>query len=85
MNDLGRTIAKLRERAGLSQKDLATKMCLHGAQITNQAVSKWENGTTQPSASQFLICPLYSLTVIIFVSLCHTLVKFVFESTSQKL
>lgn len=66
MNDLGRTIAKLRERAGLSQKDLATKMCLHGAQITNQAVSKWENGTTQPSASQFLIlCHILGISDIL--------------------
>ena len=54
MNDLGRIIAAARERAGMSQKDVAAAMCRRGVQITNQAVSKWENGTTQPGAAQFL-------------------------------
>ena len=54
MEDLGRTIAMLREQVGLSQKELAGELCRNGICVTNQAISKWENGSTQPSAQQFL-------------------------------
>lgn len=52
---IGETIAQLREAKGLSQKELAAKLTANGVQVTNQAISKWENGSTQPNASQFLI------------------------------
>ena len=54
MNDLGRKIAAIRERRGLSQRDVADALCCRGLQLTNQAISKWETGATQPGAVQFL-------------------------------
>ena len=54
MSGIGETLYRLREKCGYSQKQLAALLCQQGVQVTNQAVSKWENGSTQPSASQFL-------------------------------
>ena len=54
MQDLGEKLTALRRRAGLSQKALAERLAVYGVFVSNQAVSKWENGMTQPSAEQFL-------------------------------
>ena len=54
MQDLGEKLAALRRRAGLSQKALAERLAVYGVQVSNQAVSKWEKGLTQPNAEQFL-------------------------------
>lgn len=54
MSELGEILSGLREKLGWSQKELAQRLCEQGVRVTNQAVSKWENGSTQPSASQFL-------------------------------
>lgn len=54
MQNLGEKLAALRRRAGLSQKELAERLTLYGVHVTNQAVSKWEKGLTQPGAEQFL-------------------------------
>ncbi len=54
MLDLGEKLTALRRRAGLSQKELAERLALYGVHVSNQAVSKWENGLTQPNADQFL-------------------------------
>ena len=54
MNDFSETLAALRRRAGLSQKALAQRLAAYGVRVTNQAVSKWEKGQTQPNADQFL-------------------------------
>ena len=54
MNNFGETLAALRRKAGLSQKELAERLTACGVRVSNQAVSKWENGLTQPSAEQFL-------------------------------
>lgn len=54
MPDLGEKLSALRRRAGLSQKELAERLALYGVHVTNQAVSKWEKGLTQPGAEQFL-------------------------------
>lgn len=43
---LAETIKDLRMKNGLTQKDLADKLC-----VTAQAVSRWENGSTEPSVS----------------------------------
>ena len=40
---LGNTIAKLRKKAGLTQKQLADKL-----NVSDKAVSKWENGGGYP-------------------------------------
>ena len=39
----------------LSQSELADRLCMLGVDVTNQAVSKWENGSSLPNARQFLI------------------------------
>lgn len=52
--NLGKKLTELRRRAGLSQKELSTRLTIYGIAVSNQAVSKWENGMTQPSAEQFL-------------------------------
>ena len=54
MLDLGEKLTALRRRAGLSQKALAERLALYGVAVSNQAVSKWETGLTQPNAEQFL-------------------------------
>lgn len=51
---IGRVLASLRKAAGLSQKALAEALAAYGVSVTNQAVSKWEKGLTQPSAGQLL-------------------------------
>ena len=53
--NLGDTITRLRKQRGYSQKELAALLCLHGLDVSNQAVSKWEKGVSQPNATQFLI------------------------------
>ena len=47
-------LAELRKDKNLSQKELAARLAAYGVEVTNQAVSKWEKGLTQPSATQFL-------------------------------
>ena len=54
MLNIGEKLAALRRRAGLSQKELAERLMVYGVNVTNQAVSKWEKGLTQPNADQFL-------------------------------
>ncbi|MCD8254966.1 MAG: XRE family transcriptional regulator [Oscillospiraceae bacterium] len=51
---LGTKLAALRRKSGLSQKELAARLGLLKLSISNQAISKWENGLTEPSAEQFL-------------------------------
>ena len=46
---VGNYIKELRKRSGMRQIDLANK-----CNVTNQAVSKWENGVTLPDASILL-------------------------------
>ncbi|MGN1002069.1 MAG: helix-turn-helix domain-containing protein [Oscillospiraceae bacterium] len=51
---IGDALVSLRKKAGLSQKELAEALAPYGVRVTNQAVSKWEKGLTQPSAGQLL-------------------------------
>ena len=53
--DIGKTISAARRAAGLSQAGLAARLTMLGVDVTNQAVCKWENGTTLPNARQFII------------------------------
>ena len=53
--DIGKTIAKMRREAGLSQAQLASRLSMLGVDVTNQAVSKWEKGSAQPNARQLLV------------------------------
>lgn len=62
---IGEIIAKSREENNISQKELASLLSLEGVQVTNQAVSKWENGSTLPNAVQFLaLCKTLAITDI---------------------
>ncbi len=54
MKSIGETLLQLRTERDLSQRELAELLCEQGIQVTNQAVSKWENGSTLPNAWQFL-------------------------------
>ena len=64
-NSIGKNLARLRRERGLSQKDLAHLLTLRGVDVTNQAVSKWEKGVSQPSAAQFfLLCRIPDVTDI---------------------
>jgi len=49
MNNIGKTIKKLREEKGITQEQLAEKL-----NVTRQAVSNWENGKTQPDIDTIL-------------------------------
>ena len=53
--ELGEIIAKYRKELKINQAELAERLNVEGLQVSNQAVSKWEIGATQPSAKQFLI------------------------------
>lgn len=62
---IGEIIAKSREEKNISQKELAGKLSDEGIRVTNQAVSKWENGSTLPNAMQFLaLCKILDITDI---------------------
>ncbi len=41
---LGAIITDLRREKGVSQKELARRLRKRGMEITNQGISKWENG-----------------------------------------
>ena len=51
---IGEIFSARRRELGLSQSELAGRLGMLGVDVTNQAVSKWENGVTEPGAEQFL-------------------------------
>lgn len=59
---------ELRRAAGLSQEELAEKL-----NVSRQAVSKWENGTTQPELAKLIeLSRLYGVSVDELLSLEET-------------
>ena len=52
--DIGEILSEKRKALGLSQAELAVRLEGEGVSVTNQAISKWENGMTLPNARQFL-------------------------------
>jgi len=52
--NIGEVISVKRKELGINQAELAARLNALGASVTNQAVSKWENGSTMPNARQFL-------------------------------
>ena len=52
--EFGEILAKKRRELGLNQSQLADKLGTMGMPLSNQAISKWEKGTTLPNAKQFL-------------------------------
>lgn len=60
--DIGDILMQRRRELGLSQTELANMLADDGIEVTNQAVSKWETGTTLPNARQFLaLCRALSI------------------------
>ena len=54
----GKTIRQSREQKGMTQEELAERLG-----VSRQAVSKWENGTVDPSTSNLLaLAKLYGLS-----------------------
>lgn len=51
---IGEILNAKRRELGLSQSELASRLSDGGIEVTNQAISKWENGNTLPNAKQFL-------------------------------
>ena len=54
IDNIGEIFYLRRKELGLSQSELAEKLNADGICVTNQAISKWENGSTYPNAKQFL-------------------------------
>ena len=53
--NIGKVISEMRALHGMSQSVLAARLSMAGAEVSNQAVSKWEKNQTMPSAKQLLI------------------------------
>ena len=59
MENYGGRIKELRERHGLTQKELAEKLG-----VSAQAVSKWENNVNQPDVSTIRkLCAIFGISV----------------------
>ena len=65
MNELGNNIARYRKEKGISQEKLAEYM-----EISRQAVTKWESGTSKPSTENLL-----KLSELFGVEVEHLLLK----------
>lgn len=62
-NSIGEKLQELRRGRGLSQRELAQSLGDLGIDVTNQAVSKWENGSSLPNTKQFLaLCQVLEVT-----------------------
>lgn len=86
-NFLGKKICEIRKQRGISQKEMATLLVKRGINITNQAVSKWESGASQPSATQFLVmCDILDITDIsgMFLGKSNELFEGINEEGRQK-
>ena len=56
--ETGRFIAECRRKKGMTQQELGDR--LH---VTNRAVSKWENGTSDPNTSNLIaLAKLYGIS-----------------------
>jgi len=64
--NMGEILMNRRKELGMNQNDIAYAMSRAGFPVTNQAVSKWENGMTTPSARQFLaLCRILGISDIL--------------------
>ena len=65
-HSFGSRLAAARKAAGLNQTEVAARLTEAGFPVRTQAVSKWETGTTQPSARQLVeLCRLYSIRDVV--------------------
>ena len=63
---IGELIARRRKELGMNQAQLAASMNKMGFSLSNQAVSKWENGSTLPNARQFLaLCDALGIFLVL--------------------
>ena len=51
---IGEILNAKRRELGFSQSELAAALAEDGIEVTNQAISKWETGSTLPNSKQFL-------------------------------
>ena len=62
MNSVGPIITKYRKEKNLSQAALAKLLQKEGIEVTDKALSKWENGNTDPGAkSLFTLCKILEI------------------------
>lgn len=62
----GSRLAAARKAAGLNQTQVALRLTEAGYPVRTQAVSKWETGTTLPSALQLVeLCRLYRIRDVV--------------------
>lgn len=62
MEPISDILKKLRSNAGLSQKEEADLLRAHGVPVNNAHISRWENGSNNPSIEQFIgICNVYGI------------------------
>lgn len=60
--DYGRKIRELRRNAGLTQAELGKELS-----VTSQAVSKWENGQSEPDLSSIdRMCGIFGVSPNVF-------------------
>lgn len=60
--NFGSRLAQLRRDSNFSQMEVARRISLNCGDITNRAVSKWENGDCLPDAEQFIcLCKIYGI------------------------
>jgi len=65
-NSFGVRLAAARKAAKLNQTQVARALTEAGLPVRTQAVSKWETGTTQPSARQLVeLCRLYQIRDVV--------------------
>ncbi len=65
-NSFGRRLAAARKETGLNQTEVADRLTAAGVPVRTQAVSKWETGTTLPSAVQLVeLCRLYGIRDVV--------------------
>jgi len=65
-NSFGRRLAAARKENGLNQTEVAARLTAAGFPVRTQAVSKWETGTTLPSAVQLVeLCRLYGIRDVV--------------------
>ena len=65
-NSFGARLAAARRAAGYNQTEVAKHITEAGFPVRTQAVSKWERGTTLPSARQLVeLCRLYHIREVV--------------------
>ena len=65
-NSFGARLAAARRAAGYNQTEVAKHITEAGFPVRTQAVSKWERGTTLPSARQLVeLCRLYHIRDVV--------------------